>query len=251
VLRMMSSPQEILAKPSRFLSYFISPEPPVDHILRTEHGLHLDLPVPADQFPYVTQYLKAGFETLPIFMGKGLASCAWEGMRLSLDWQPNQKAMFENIETGRQLSPELLRSIVSQLEKHQLELQEKNAELEARNQQLKQAYEDLESELKNSRTLDQVVQNPIQNYDFIAESSLSVLKNQLSRLSDYMVRAQQLVAILASVSKQNSTVKEAMKRIDWEYVQKNFPITIGTCVDIINKTETKNKSQPLSEKQHV
>ncbi len=121
VLRMMPSPQEILAKPSRFLSYFISPEPPVDNIVRTEHSLHLDLPVPADQFPYVTEYLKAGFETLPVFMGKNLAVCKWEGMRLSLDWQANQSAIFQTEETARQLSPELLRSIVSQLEKHQLE----------------------------------------------------------------------------------------------------------------------------------
>jgi len=241
VLRMMPSPQEILAKPSRFLSYFISPEPPVDNILRTDCSLQLDLPVPSDQFPYVTEYLKAGFESLPVFMGKGLSSCTWQGMRLSFDWQAKQNVMFDTEETGRQLSPELLRSIVSQLEKHQLELQQKNAELEARNQQLKNAYENLEKELKSSRTLDDVVQNPIQNYDFIDEGSLAVLKNQFSRLGDYMVRAQQLVAVLTSMNKQNSAAKEAMKRIDWDYVQKNFPLTMGTCIEIIQKTEQRNK----------
>src|SRR5690349_16205454 len=70
VLRMMPRPQEILAQPQRFLSYFISPEPPVDHVVKTDSSIELDLPISSEIYPLVTNYLKAAFESLPVYVGK-------------------------------------------------------------------------------------------------------------------------------------------------------------------------------------
>jgi hypothetical protein len=64
VLRMMPRPQEIFQQPEKFLGYFISPEPPVENIVRTENGISFDIPLPAEQYPLVTTYLKSAFEAL-------------------------------------------------------------------------------------------------------------------------------------------------------------------------------------------
>lgn len=241
VLRMMSL-QDVLAQPSRFLSYFISPEPPVDNIHRTENSITLDVPVPSDQFPLTTSYLKSSFETLPVFAGKNLALCQWSGMRLKIEWEQDQNNIFSDKEMGHQISPELMRDIVAQLEKHQLELQQKNADLEARNEQLRHAYLELEAEMKRKMTLDKVITNPIGNYDFIEDGSVQILKNQIARLGDYMVRAQQLMTLLIGANRLNPGLKEAMKRVDWEWVKQQYPLTMATCFEILNRTEEKNRN---------
>jgi hypothetical protein len=47
VLRMMPQPQEIFHQPEKFLSYFISPEPPIENLERLSSGLSFDIPLPA------------------------------------------------------------------------------------------------------------------------------------------------------------------------------------------------------------
>lgn len=63
VLRMMPRPQEIFNQPEQFLSYFISPKPPIENLRRWDMGISFDLPLPAEQYPLVTTYLKAAFES--------------------------------------------------------------------------------------------------------------------------------------------------------------------------------------------
>ncbi len=251
VLRMISL-RDILVQPARFLSYFISPEPPVDDIVRTESSVELNVPVPSDQFPFTTTYLKSAFETLPVFVGKSLAFCSWEGMRLKISWTPPQPELpsLPGEERGKEpefkISPEILRSIVGQLETHQLELQQKNAELEARNEQLRKAYHELEQDIRQKLSLKEIESiedrsGPIRSYDRIDISSLVMLKDQVARLGDYMVRAQQLITLMGAVeAKMNPGIKEAMKRVDWEWVKKQFPMTMSTAFDILDATAKMN-----------
>jgi hypothetical protein len=44
VLRLMPSMREIWSQPTKFLSYFISPEPPIDHFEQTNLSVAFDLP---------------------------------------------------------------------------------------------------------------------------------------------------------------------------------------------------------------
>jgi len=250
VLRMMSL-QDVLAQPTRFLSYFISPEPPVDNVVRGTNSVALDLPIPADLFPFTTTYLRASFETLPVFAGKNLGQCQWQGTRLKISWDSAQEEIFAGEDSGRKLSPELMRSIVDQLEKHQLELQQKNADLEARNEQLRKAYQDLEQDMRQKLTLGEVdardvesASEPIKNFDKIEVSSLLVLKDQVARLGDYMVRAQQLITLMSAPERSSPTgMKEAMKRVDWEWVKKQFPVTMSVAFEILNASAKKNHSE--------
>jgi hypothetical protein len=229
VLRMMPSPQEVFAQPSRFLSYFISPEPPVDNLVRGESSLAFDLPVPADQFPFVTSYLKASFEALPLFIGKPMVHCQWNGMRLHFDWEVRQSDIFAEKDPGHHISPELLRSIVMQLEQHQHELQKKNAELENRNQQL-------ENQLRETRALERSTPKAVAKNDLLGDQSAELLRMQISRLGDYMVRSQQLITLLIGQNRLQPSVKEAMKRVDWEYVKEQFPLTMASCETVINQS---------------
>ena len=70
VLRMMPHPQEIFNQPEQFLSYFISPKPPIENLRRDEASISFDLPLPAEQYPLVTTYPKATVESLPVYVGQ-------------------------------------------------------------------------------------------------------------------------------------------------------------------------------------
>jgi hypothetical protein len=247
VLRMMPRPQEILAQPSRFLSNFISPEPPVERIHREESGISFDLPISSDHYPLTTQFLKWSFETLPVYVGKEQAICDWNGIRLSIRWDSHQKTMFGESDHGHQISPELLRQIVDSLEKHQHELQQKNSELQARNDQLERTQHELEEQVRQIQVVDSAVTSSLKTLDFIDHHSIEHLRQNLGRLTDSFVRAQQLVTLLIAQDRMNPAVKEAMRRVDWERVKTQFPRTVEDCFNILEKT----KETYFQEKDHV
>jgi predicted RNase H-like nuclease (RuvC/YqgF family) len=193
---------------------------------------------------------------LPVFSGQESATCRWEGVRLSVEWGSLQKNIFES-DPGHQISPELMRSVVAQLEKHQQELEHKNADLEARNEQLRKAYSELEDELKNKMTFTSAADAPmvsaIPNLDFIESSSIIELRSQISRLGDYMIRAQQLMTILIGNQRVAPQVVSALKKTNWEFVKTEFPKTMTTCFEILKQTQEINKAPKNinQEKTHV
>lgn len=242
VLRMMPRPQEILAQPQRFLSYFISPEPPVDHVDRTECGIEFDLPVSSEIYPLVTSYLKAAFESLPVYVGQPLAQCTWNDIHLKINWATEQESIFEQ-DPGHSISPDLLRSVVASLESHQRELEEKNRELQDRNEQLARAHREMEEQIAQKIEIAGVLTEPVHNLEFINESSIHALRNNLSKLTDYMVRAQQLITMLVGQDRMKPYVKEAMRRTDWDRVKMQFPLTVQESRDILDKTQKKYEEQ--------
>lgn len=250
VLRMMPRPQEILAQPERFLSYFISPAPPIDNLVHSESGVAFDLPISADQYPLVTRYLKSAFESLPLYVGQPQGVSSWKDIHLKITWNDEQSSIFADADPGRQISPELLRSIVISLEKHQRELEEKNKDLQAKNEQLLKAQAEMEKAVTSALTMESFANNPVRNLDFIDESSINALGSNFSKLSDYMVRAQQLIIMLVGQNRMNPAIKEAMRRTDWERVKTQFPLTVKESIDILEKTKTKFATEH-QEKNHV
>ncbi len=239
VLRMMPNPHEILAQPQRFLSYFISPEPPIEGLVKTNNSVEFVLPVSSDIYPLVTSYLKAAFESLPLYSGQPLAQCSWTDVTLKLSWGQEQPMIFAN-DPGRQISPELLRSVVQSLEKHQKELEEKNRELQANNDQLndqlRKKHLEFEAQLAASgMDLSALFQQPEKHLRILEDQSIETLKDNLARLSDYMVRAQQLITLLIGQDRLNNSIKAAIKRTDWELVKKQFPQTVLESRDLLEK----------------
>lgn len=247
VIRMMPKPQEILAQPQRFLSYFISPEVPIERIERTDDSIAFDLPVSSEIYPLVTTYLKAAFESLPVYVGKPSAQCQWNDIRIHLSWQSEQGNMFGQ-DPGHQISPELMRSIVSQLETHQKDLEKKNKELRNKNEELIHTQKEIESKIAEKLSFaptskkTEVAEN-LHQLEFIDENSIQVLKSNLARLSDYMVRSQQLITLLVGQDRLKPAVKEAMRRTDWEKVKTQFPIVVSESQNILENTKKKYEEQ--------
>lgn len=242
VLRMMPRPQEIFAQPQRFLSYFISPEPPVEHVFKTESSLELDLPVSSEIFPLVTTYLKAAFESLPVYVGKPLATAQWQNIHLKINWPSDQESIFE-VDPGHQISPELLRSVVASLEEHQRELEEKNRELQQRNEQLSRAHKEMEAQIAEKGELQAVLSEPVHKLEFIDKNSIQTLQQNMSKLTDYMVRASQLITMLVGQDRLKPSVKEAMRRTDWEKIKTLFPQTVAESRNILENTQKQHEEQ--------
>lgn len=255
VLRLMPRPQEILNQPERFLSYFISPEPPIENLKRSEASVSFDLPLPAEQYPMVTMYLKAAFESLPLYVGQNRAICEWEGIHLQVHWPELQESIFVQ-DPGHQISPDLLQSVIADHQRLQRDLEDKNRELQRKSDEIRELKMDLEKGVRTAAILN-------------AEAALSSLLNEeppteqppaykieqnMARLHDYMVRAQQLVVVLSGLVKKEKepAVKEALRRLDWDHVKQQYPRTIASSMEELRRLQSRSSSQRVQEEdRHV
>lgn len=255
VLRMMPRPQEIFNQPEQFLSYFISPKPPVENLRRDETSISFDLPLPAEQYPLVTMYLKAAFESLPVYVGQPAAVCQWEGITIKLNWSTQQNSIFSE-SVGHQVSPALFQSLIDDLQSTQREredLQKYVADLEAKvltleKQNLKSATGVVVESVESKASL-LPQESALSHLNFDTEAPGYVLSQNLARLHDYMVRAQQLITMLAAQGKMTPAVKEAMRRVDWEFVKNQYPRTVFESMELVKKTLNKNSEKEGN--QHV
>lgn len=251
VLRMMTKTQEIFVQPQRFMSYFVSPEPPLENILRSEDGIRFDWPLPSDQYPHVTEYLKSALEALPTYLGQGIGQCLWSNISLELKW-PIKSAAFFTEDVGRQISPQLLQKVVEELQTSQRDLEEKNRELQKKNEELISMSQN--SRLQGHRepsllTFDSLSSDPaVPGYK---------LKQNIARLHDYLVRAQQLVTMITADNKTSPAVKEAMRRMDWDYVKASYPRAVAESIEMLRQLQNQApikapvKSNPPEDVKHV
>ncbi len=250
VLRMMPRPQEIFNQPEQFLSYFISPKPPIDNLRRDESSVSFDLPLPAEQYPLVTEYLKSAFESLPVYVGQPLARCEWNDISLKINWSTPQKSIFDEEPVGRQVSPELFQHLIDDLQSTQRDrddLQKYIGDLEAKIRDLEKRNLELQGTNKEEGTLmsSSLIRSEgsLSHLHFDSESPNYVLGQNLARLHDYMVRAQQLITMLAAQGKMTPAVKEAMRRVDWDFVKVQYPRTIHESMDVLRKMTKENNKE--------
>lgn len=209
VLRMMQDPQDVFGHPQRFLSYFISPAPPVANVTRNKDSVGFDLPVSPEEYPFFTEFLKASFEGMPQYTGKQLALVTWTGTRLEISWNVAQENLFEKSTEEVNIKPELIRSLLQYLEEAQSELEQKKKELLVKDQQI----EDLKKQ-KVSGDMHANIEQQVM---------LENMRSQFYRLFDYMGRASQLVTLLVKQDRKDRQVQEAMRRMDWENITQSLP----------------------------
>jgi len=213
------------------LGYFISPEPPIENLNRGSAGLSFDIPLPAEQYPLVTTYLKAAFESLPAYVGQSAAHCEWTDIHFKIDWPSAQQSILSEQE-DRQISPQLMQDVIRQLQDSSKDLEEKNRELQRRNEELQRiAQQQVPTSAGEMR---EVVQQDFSQFEFMKRPVHQVAQN-LSRLHDYMVRAHQLVTILTAGQKQTPGIKEAFRRVDWEIVKNQYPQIILESLETLKK----------------
>lgn len=250
VLRMMPRPQEIFNQPEQFISYFISPKPPIENLRRDEVSISFDLPLPAEQYPLVTTYLKAAFESLPVYVGQPPATCTWEGITIQLNWSTQQNSIFSE-SVGHQVSPALFQSLIDDLQRTQREredlqkyvsdLEEKVRDYEKQKLKISVQAAAAADEAPSSSLLPQ--DGSLAHLNFDGDSPVYALSQNLARMHDYMVRAQQLITMLVAQGKMTSAVKEAMRRVDWEHVKTQYPRTVHESMDLVRKVNIKNSEK--------
>lgn len=237
VLRMMSSPKDIFCQPQRFISYFISPEPPLVNIERDDDGISFDLPISAEEYPYVTTYLAAALEALPTFMGSELAQVTWKETRVSVSYQSQQDQLFKRSEETPNYKPELMQSLVCSLEDNEKILEKKDLQI----RELENEVSQLKARLGRVVSQQAQPQTIINKEEWAAkalaaiESPLNNVHNQVMKLGDYMGRAQQLVTLMSALAGQNGQMKEAMRRMDWDYIRSEYPVLIQSSINEIGE----------------
>ncbi len=237
VLKMISHPREVFKQPDRFVSYFISPEPPIENLVKTNTSIAFDLPLMAEQYPLVSKYLMSAFEALPLYTGKSLGQCSWEHINVKINWPTESETLVDGEKISSHLSPLFLQSIIEELQNNQKNLEEKNRELMQKNLELLNAQKELgKNPDASAKDIEQIQLKIVLNNDL----DLNQISQNLARLHDYMVRAQQLITMLTGQIKMNAGIKEIMRRIDWDHVKSQYPVTILDSMEALRKLQKKN-----------
>lgn len=257
VLRMMSSPSEVFVQPDRLLSYFVGPPPPIDHVVRAENSIQFTLPIQFEQFPLSCNFLRRSLELIPVFMGQPPAECRWKGMHFEFDWQPKQNSIFAEADIERKFSPELMRDVLHNLSQTALNQTVPLTEQPSPATINPELPHDIEvSPLKGNgsnaawSSPEARMQASIEERLFAADHSLKSIgeiRQHVTRLSDYMIRAQQLITLIVGSKRLAPEVQEAMRKVNWDHVQEQFPRTVEECYQIFRRT----KEKKYVEHQHV
>ena len=226
VLKMMQKPQDVFVQPERFVSYFVSPPPPIGGLNKGNDYISFELPISTDEFPFVTEYLRASIEALPTFMNQEMAHVIWRGTKIEVNWSSRQATFFESSEQWHNIDPEFMQSLISSLEKSEKELEDKSTQVieqEKLIQKLSVEVENLRSSnFSLAKTQDVTVPLAPRKRERL-KTRVNNIRGEVARLSDYLARSQQLVTLLIAQDRMSPQVKEAMRRMDWEKIVKNYP----------------------------
>jgi len=231
VLKMVESPLDIYSQPSRFISYFISPEPPIAEWKQDGSRITFQLPVSAEQYPFITRYLSGALEGLPNYMRQPVATVTWNESGLTIDWKQQESLLTEEDLQLRQFNPQWVRSMMESLEQHQKSLESKTTQSEG-------AGERLTVPLAELREMQGFLAQASGKFEKVYDDIMAT-KSDFLKLHDYFVRSQQLITFLVHAGRKTKQVDEAMRRVDWSHVQTAYDQMVGAaCERILNSKET-------------
>ncbi len=221
VIKMMAKPQDLFLQPHRFLSYFVSPAPPVGNLKRELAAISFDLPISNQEFPLVTEFMRSALEVLPCYLGRSQAQVDWQQSRIHISWSESQSDLLKEEDISPNYKPELVQNLMQALEESQRQIEDLRAQL--------------------SHASDSEVPQPIQSTEteFVQGLRAHVVRTRghMMRLSDYLVRSQQLVTLLIGQNRMDRQVQEAMKRVDWDYVKKQSAQVAQDTADLLTQFE--------------
>lgn len=209
VLKMIRSSKDIYHNPQRFLSYFIFPAPPVKKLSSTDTSVRFEVPFFFEEYPHIFSYLKSCFEVIAEFLGEPAANVSWDDNIIYITWAHKQKLLLD--QDNYNLNPELIKNIIETIESSHSEIQALQAQLAEKKLELER-YQEI-------KFLDQ-------SQTHWTSHDKKWFEDQVSKLQDYFLRAQQMVTILAGSEKKSKFVKEAMKKVHWNNVPELFPETV-------------------------
>ena len=234
VLKMVASPLDIFSQPERFLSYFVSPPPAVKVLESHDERVVFQWGFAKDTYPLANVYIRGAMEGLPQYMTLPLAEIEDdESGRWVLTWSNDQQSLFgESEQNHRQLHPEIVQSVMDSLQ----EQQKKHTVGATRGDEAAPVFDARQLEDHIQREVQKRIHDWSEKKDHF-EATLFQLKNDFYKLYDYFTRAQQLITLIGSSAKK-AQAKEAMRRVDWPYVQKEFPKMVeGACEALMSLRE--------------
>lgn len=218
VLKIMQNPNDIYMQPERFISYFISPAPPLAKIHKTKDSISFELPIFAEEYPCSSTYLKNAIESLPAYIGKQPASVTWKQNLMQINWSEDQGTLWLEEDPGSHVKPELVRTMAASLEVYQKDLEKRNEEIAFKDQEIDRLKADINNLLRTpiaGRKYSGVDSAEVPHEQ---EKRLSEIKSHLLLMNDYLSRAQQLITLLVGQGRNEAQVKMAMKRVGWDQV---------------------------------
>jgi hypothetical protein len=222
VLKMVESPLDIYGQPSRFISYFISPEPPIAGLKQDNTKITFQLPVSAEQYPFITQYLSGALEGLPNYMRQPPAHVTWNESGLRIDWNQSQESLLTDEDLQlRQFNPQWVRTMMDSLEQHQKSFEAKAPQSEG-----------VSVPLAELRELQAFLGESADKFEKVY-ADIMTTKNDFLKLHDYFVRSQQLITFLVHAGRKTKQVDEAMRRMDWSHVQSAYDEMVEAACDRI------------------
>lgn len=251
VLRMMKEPSDMYSQPHRFLSYFINPAPPIGDLIRKGNSIAFAVPLSFDQYPFTFLYLKSALESLPAYVEAVPATVRWNKTHIEIEWSKDQGQLFPEEQMERHMSPDFMHSLEMVIEKTQKELEKKNTEILLKDREIQELKEKTqtivpESEFVNPEMTDQIV------------PSLVRLRGQILRLSDYLVRSQQIVTLLLGQNKAEGKLKKILEKMDWDVIAREFPKNIESSTneiqyvrEIVEKLAAQNAPQRFEEEKET
>ncbi len=236
VLKMVESPLDIYGQPSRFLSYFISPEPPIASWRQDADRIRFQLPILAEQYPYVTMYLTGALEGLPLYMRQPMGIVHWKESEIEIVWRQTQESLLPDEEMHlRQFNPQWVRTMMESLEKHQKNMESRSSPSGNTSNVSSEEIRELQNFLRESG----------EQFELYLQETLA-LKNDFLKLHDYFVRSQQLVTFLVHSGRKTKQVDEAMRRMDWQHVQTSYEQMVEAACERLLKN--KSTMQDLSQR---
>jgi len=220
VIKMMQKPQDLFLQPHRFLSYFVSPAPPVGNLKREDESISFDLPISNQEFPLVTEFLRSALEVLPCYLGRNQAQVMWKQTRIQISWSDSQSGLLKEEDLSPNYKPELVQNLMEALEESQRQI------------------EDLRNQLSQSES-SHPQPIPATETEFVQgmRTYLVRARGHMMRLSDYLVRSQQLVTLLIGQDRLDRQVQEAMRRVDWDYVKTQSSQVAQETADLLTQFE--------------
>lgn len=231
VLKIMINPHEVFLNPERFLSYFIYPAPPIENIVRLNNRVEFDLPISSEDYPLVTTYLKAAFESLPTYVSRSPAICCWDKFHISFDWNTSQNNIFSIDDIDHKISPIVIDEVQAELYRLQKIVDNNN---------ISSSYVFQNNNLNSNFNKQGILSSSNYISDELKKidiDSIEKIFNNLSILNDYMTRAQQLIILLVGQDRLNTQVQQAMKKVDWETVKLNYPKVIKHTSELLRPKE--------------
>ena len=218
VIRMMPRSQDLFLQPERFISYFVSPAPPLANIERLDQRVDFEIPISNQEFPHTTEFLRTALESLPKYLGHSEATVVWNNNHVSIKWSDVQESLLSENDVSLNYKPELVRNLMTALDDSQRQIEQLTLQLSQR-------------DLQKTLPIDEEKKKQLKGY-------VVKVRGHLMRLSDYLVRSQQLVTLLVGQDRLNKQVQEAMKRVDWVYVKSQSNHVAQDVADLLSEFES-------------